>query len=336
MPIAYDTPRWVGTPADPAAHYATGVQIGMRLGAQQAAQMFQQQQLELQRQHQLMAAQQQEVENQYNTQVLNLKASEMARRHQANQEFRVRVSRGEDPSNVLMQLAPDMGESATGVLTAQARQSSARELAGYREAQLRRAAAADAERERIANAQIASRERIASTRDTFASKVDKLASLTEAFNAAQASGDPETIARAKAELDAARAFVPTSRMPPEESELIVKDLPGIGKAVYARGSKQIHIMRPEANRMTFKAKNLPLMLRDGRTLEDADKILNQAWDKLAPDASATGTAGDNTLPDRAIATPPTKVKVRNPQGKIGLVPADQLNAALAQGYTKVD
>lgn len=156
MPIAYETstPRWVGTPADPAAHYATGVQIGMRLGAQQAAQMFQQQQLELQRQHQLMAAQQQEVENQYNTQVLNLKASEMARRHQANQEFRVRVSRGEDPSNVLMQLAPDMGEDPTKLIALQeqshARRATQAGLQAYRQAQLRKRSPALLEAEDLA------------------------------------------------------------------------------------------------------------------------------------------------------------------------------------------
>lgn len=148
MPVSYAIPPWVGRPADPAAHYAQGFQIGVHLGAQQAAQMFQQQQMAMQHQKELMAEQQQEVENQYNTQVLNLKAAELARKHQANQIFQSRIASGEDPSQVLMQLAPELGESATSVLHNQALREQARAMMGYRERNLERMTQADVERSR--------------------------------------------------------------------------------------------------------------------------------------------------------------------------------------------
>lgn len=138
MAIAYEMPRWIGQPADPAAHYQAGFQIGVHLGAQQAAQMFQQQQMAMQRQKDLMAAQQQEVENQYQMQVLNLKAAEMGRKHAANQEFRARVSAGEDPSQVLMQLAPELGESAASVLHTQAIREQAGATQDFRERNMQR------------------------------------------------------------------------------------------------------------------------------------------------------------------------------------------------------
>lgn len=131
-------PPWVGQPADPAAHYAQGYQIGVHVGAQQAAQAFQQQQLALQQRKELMAQQQQAVEDEMNTQVLNLKAAETARKFQANQEFRARVGAGEDPASVLMQLAPDLGESPAAILHNQALRDQQRAMMDFREANAQR------------------------------------------------------------------------------------------------------------------------------------------------------------------------------------------------------
>lgn len=142
----YAIPPWVGQPADPAAHFAQGYQIGVHTGAQQAAQAFQQQQLAQQERKMLMAQQQQEYEDQMNTQVMNLKAAEMARKYQANQAFRTRVASGEDPSRVLMELAPDLGESPSAILHNQAVRDQQRAMMGYREANLERMKQADIQR----------------------------------------------------------------------------------------------------------------------------------------------------------------------------------------------
>lgn len=139
-------PPWIAQPADPAAHYAQGYQIGVHVGAQQAAQAFQAQQLALEQHKQLMQQQQQAYEDQMNTQVLNMKAAETARRFQANQEFRARVGAGENPASVLMQLAPDLGESPTSILHQQATREMAQANLGLRQQNLQRLKAADTAR----------------------------------------------------------------------------------------------------------------------------------------------------------------------------------------------
>lgn len=131
-------PPWIAQPADPAAHFAQGYQIGVHTGAQQAAQAFQQQQMALQERKMLMAQQQQEYEDQMNAQLLNMKAAETARKFQANQAFRARVASGEDPARVLMELAPDMGESPTAILHQQAVRDQARAAMDFRRANAER------------------------------------------------------------------------------------------------------------------------------------------------------------------------------------------------------
>lgn len=161
MAQAYQTPGWI-QPADPAAHYQVGYQIGVHVGAQQAAQAFQQQQMAMQERKQAMAEQQQVYEDQMNMQVLNLKAAETARKFQANQAFRSRVASGEDPSRVLMELGPDMGESPTSILHDQAMRDQARATMAFRQANAQRLGTQFQqgleERKREANARITSPE----------------------------------------------------------------------------------------------------------------------------------------------------------------------------------
>lgn len=133
MPSAYVIPPWIAEPANPAKFYDSGYQIGVHVGAQQAAQAFKAQQLALEQHKELMREQQQAYEDQMNTQVLNMKAAETARRFQANQEFRARVGAGEDPASVLMQLAPDLGESPTSILHQQALRDQAGETMRFRQ-----------------------------------------------------------------------------------------------------------------------------------------------------------------------------------------------------------
>lgn len=144
--LSYPLPPWIGQSADPAAHYQSGFQIGMHLGAQQAAQIFQQQQAAREERKMLMAQQQQEVENQMQEQVLNLKAAEMARAHQASQVYQARIAAGEDPSAVLMSMAPDLGESPVALMRQQETRDQARALQQYRMANLNRMTQADAMR----------------------------------------------------------------------------------------------------------------------------------------------------------------------------------------------
>lgn len=134
----YSMPRWVGQPADPAAHYQAGFQIGVHLGAQQAAHAFQAQQLAQQQQRMALAQQQQEFENQYQAQVLSLKAGEMARQHQAAQMYSQMVGSGMDPTRALMQLAPELGESPAGIIRAQQARDNERRMMAFREANQRR------------------------------------------------------------------------------------------------------------------------------------------------------------------------------------------------------
>lgn len=126
---SYPLPPWLGQPADPAAHYSTGLQIGVRIGAEQAAQQYQQQQIN-------RAIQQDEFERQYKMAVLNLKVEETVRRQRAIADFQQRVQAGESPLTALMQVGPAMGESAAGIARAQQMAEAAAQRQAMAEAQL--------------------------------------------------------------------------------------------------------------------------------------------------------------------------------------------------------
>lgn len=102
MPVAYQIPPWVGQPADPAAHYGQGFQIGMRLGAEQAANQMRQQQL-------LMEQQKMEFEQQYQQQKQALEVSDLIQKQRAHAAYQGMISQGVNPMQALEMVGPSMG-----------------------------------------------------------------------------------------------------------------------------------------------------------------------------------------------------------------------------------
>lgn len=112
MAVNYPIPPWIAQGADPAAQYAQGLGIGVRIGAERAAQQYQQQAL-------LRSQAQDEFEKQYKTQVLNLQVDKAMRVQQAQAGFQQAVQSGMDPSQALMMFGPGMGDSAADIIRAQ-------------------------------------------------------------------------------------------------------------------------------------------------------------------------------------------------------------------------
>lgn len=118
----YNLPPWVGTPADPAAHYASGMQIGIRLGAEQAANIYRQQQMQREAQHEALQAQQYQQQLQrelqkdafdvaYKDQARQLEIDQITRKHRAVANYQSMIAAGADPMQALMSVGPDMGVS---------------------------------------------------------------------------------------------------------------------------------------------------------------------------------------------------------------------------------
>lgn len=206
---SYPLGPWFSQPADPASHYTTGLQIGVRIGAEQAAQQYQQQQIN-------RAIQQDEFERQYKMAVLNLKVEETVRKQRAVADFQQRVQAGENPLAALMQVGPAMGESAAGIARAQQMAESAaqrkaqaeaslglrkqefetREARLEREASARQAAAANREK-RLLQAEsrrasdAATKRNIAIAKDPELNDLkSKLSSTQQELTTAQESGKP--------------------------------------------------------------------------------------------------------------------------------------------------
>lgn len=102
MPGNYSIPPWIGQPADTAGHYAQGLQIGQRMGAEQAAEQYRQQQA-------LRGQQQAEFDQQYKAQKLAMEVDEVTRKHKAISDYQGFVSSGMDPMQALQKVGPDIG-----------------------------------------------------------------------------------------------------------------------------------------------------------------------------------------------------------------------------------
>lgn len=289
MPISYDQPRWIGPPADPAAHYAQGFQLGVHLGATQAAQMYQQQQLDMQRQHDLMAAQEQMVEKAYQSQVLGMKAQEMARKHQANYEFRSRVASGEDPSQVLMELAPELGENPATIIHDRALESQAADLANYRRANMQRLD--QASQERLAAAKEARENALAEKKSEFEKRQTDL----EQNRAEKAREKATQIAQAKSRLLLSASKDPEIMAIDEEIKNASAGLEDKSKIHAWFGASDEELRKQITD---LKAKRIS-RLKDFA-------IENGLEDALPGEtpiaAAAPGVAGDNTMPDTATST----------------------------------
>lgn len=100
--MQYNLPPWLSQPANPAAHYVTGLQIGVRIGAEQASQQFAQQQY-------LREMQKDEFDRQYKTQARQMEIDEITRKHKAIANYQDMINQGVDPMTALRQAGPDMG-----------------------------------------------------------------------------------------------------------------------------------------------------------------------------------------------------------------------------------
>lgn len=99
---SYSIPPWIGQPADPAAHYSQGMQLGLRMGAEQAANFFKQQQLAREQQKN-------EFEAQLKAQERDLEIDQITRKHKAIADYQSMVGQGMDPMQALQQVGPDIG-----------------------------------------------------------------------------------------------------------------------------------------------------------------------------------------------------------------------------------
>lgn len=109
MPIL---PPWI-TAADPAGQAATGLQLGSRIGAEQAAQAYQQQQMLMQQQQQAAQQQRWQQELALEQAAQQREAEKVARIYAAQKEYEQRVGAGEDATKVILSLGPRMGLGAS-------------------------------------------------------------------------------------------------------------------------------------------------------------------------------------------------------------------------------
>lgn len=129
----YAIPPWIGGGADPAQHFSVGMQMGVRLGAEQAAQQFQQQQM-------LRQQQQDEFERQYKNTVLQMQVDQATRKQQAISSYQQMIQGGVNPIDALRQVGPSMGVDPTHIEqieeTRKMREAQTQALSAYRTAEL--------------------------------------------------------------------------------------------------------------------------------------------------------------------------------------------------------
>jgi hypothetical protein len=188
---AYPIPPWIAQPADPAAHYAQGFQIGSRIGAEQAAQQFQQQQM-------LRQQQQDAYEQQYKNTVLQMQVDAATRKHQAINAYTQLVQSGVPSIDAMKQVGPDLGYNPAALAQAEM-------MSNFRQQQL-------AETAKYHAAQAAKRSPALLEAEDLANEREKLNSLPE--------GSPER--------DRQQAIVDSMEARHNQQEIEVTSLPGGG------------------------------------------------------------------------------------------------------------
>lgn len=310
MPISYPLPPWVGKPADPAAHYATGFQMGMRLGAEQAANIYrtQQQQREQQIYEQQMARdlQKQEYERQLKEQQIALQVDEVTRKHQAIADYQGLVQQGMDPMQALQQVGPDLGVSP---------------VAAYQASE-----AAQANKARIAEAQ--AREAAAQSRFQMHEE-----GLTE--RASQASQDKEAERQRKSQASQARLQIQTQQALEKDGVLkgltdelqtaqgtinrLTSEAPSlIGRSGVAGRTAAViagELAREKQNAMELQTKirqREAELRRRMSVLASAETDNTDQQPAMGP--LTMGAGGDQTeMPTTPTATPSRKVRRWNPE-----------------------
>lgn len=331
----YIAPSWVGRPADPALHYGQGFQMGVHLGAQQAAQAFQQQQLAQQQQRMALAQQQQEFENQMQAQVLSLKVGEMARQHQASQMFQQRVAMGEDPTRVLMELAPALGESPAGIIRAQQARDNARAMMDFRQSNMARLIESGQARQQEAAARLAeSKAKDVAAAEKEARVAKQSQQRIELQKASQAQRARQA---AEKQLEQNAAYLKLQADLSTATRLLNERI-SKGKGLLGLGSQQT--LDKEVDALTKKVAEKELAIKrfhDQFVDAHPPAAFTPLGGELGEGEDEGEGVGDNTLPDVTPKATQTqeRVRMKAPNGKTGTLPSDQVEAAIAQGWTRL-
>lgn len=316
MPVGYQMPPWVGQPAEPSANYATGFQIGVRLGAEQAANQYRQQQI-------LLEQQKQAFENQYAQQKQALEVADVIQKQRAIASYQGMVNQGVDPMRALQFVGPSLGVDPSRVaaieesrMDREAQRQATQQhwvrqmaLAGQRE---RRLETQGEKRLRLAAERMEAEEQKGVKTKAAKAQAQELAQKREK-RMATASIERDTELKALRDaLNAANSELKAARTTP--------------KGMLTRQSSyDANIKALEANRLeAAKAVDSRLKeLRQNYGLEDMEASTSESlpFDR----------AGNDTLPDIS----PQRVRMKSPDGKTGTLPADQVDAAVSQGWTRL-
>lgn len=305
MPVSYAIPPWLGQPADPAAHYSTGLQIGVRIGQENAARIYQQQQL-------LRQQAQDAFEREYQTAKLNLDMDKIRRQQTAMNTFQQLRAQGVAPEEALMQVGPDLGESINDTL---------RTIAMGKENEANMVL----KKQQLAETQAYHQDIVA----------EREAARMERERAARA-GEAET---ARFHRETAKNRDAQNRMRAEkamENDAVLNQLnQQLFDANTAIESEQNSWFGPNQTKLTEAQK---LANEAARAVEARKgQLLNQFGVKSigGPEEAASEPAAVLPAQPASPSEQTGKVHVRNPNGKTGWIPESQLEEALAAGYQQL-
>lgn len=308
-------PPWIKA-ADPAEHMAVGMHIGVQLGAQQAQEQMHQQQLaakqaEFQQQMEMeqaaqrfkevQAAKSQQLAAQDQAlaqQKYSLAASQIAQKHQAMQEYQSAVTGGMDPNDAMLKYGPMMAANTGAAAAIRAHERESRAPTIPKEVTLPSG---------LSGVLVGNRFQYSPKASTGA--LAKVPEGTE-YVPGDEEGTPahwKLPAKPKSEMTAYQNIMERDRTERQLEKLLEAnsslDLstdaiqPQVGKTMSARSVNQWKAAKTKADELR-------------KRLDSFDN------------------------PDAPAATQSGRVRVKSPDGQTGSISADQLDDALAHGYTK--
>lgn len=302
MPVL---PPWIKA-ADPAAHMAQGMHIGIQIGAQQAEERMRQQaaaakqaqfqqemdaQQAAQRFKEVQAAKQEQMaarDQALAESKFGLAASDAARKHQAMQEYQSAVTGGMDPNEAMLRWGPAMAAN-TG------------------------AAAAIRAHERESRAPIVPQE------------ITLPSGLRGVQMGQQFKYEPSARSGAIAKVPEGAKHVPATADVPEHWALPAKDKSELT-------AYQNTMERDRTEKALEKLRDAQPSWSEDEPPEKANKLTAAQWKTWKGQIDALQKRIEGI---EAPAAKSGRVRVKSPDGKTGSIPADQLDDALAHGYTQV-
>lgn len=305
-------PPWIKA-ADPATHMAQGMHIGIQIGAQQAEERFRQQQLaakqaQVDQEMQVQEASQRfkEVQAAKNEQLAardqalaeqkySLAASQAAQKHQAMQEYQSAVGGGMDANEAMLKWGPAMSANTGAAAAIRAHERESRTPVVPKEVTLPSG---------LSGVIVGNRFQFEPKQSSGA-----LAKVPEGadYVPADESGTPahwKLPAKSKSEMSAYQSIMERDRTERRLEKLIADSTFDISEdAVQPKGSA-----RTISNWKAAK--------------KQADDLRKRLADMEAPESKADPAKSG-------------RVRVKSPDGKIGSISTDQLDDALAHGYTQL-